>query len=154
MIGHRFKVTERCGPYSFEMLTGTLGDEQIYSVVLWDCCSSHQGSVIHCLRPSGFRELWHPDLCDSVRLSCLPLLQIQWDSRGCRWFTVLVYSTLPSARFQTTASAAAHCSHIGSTVLTNLVSEPDAEVPKVQTRECKERVANVTSILSTNDRRD
>ena len=31
-----------------EMLTGTLGDEQIYSVVLWDCCSSHQRSVIHC----------------------------------------------------------------------------------------------------------
>ena len=46
MTGYRLKLQERCGPGSFEMLTGILGDEQIYSVVLWDCCSSHQESVI------------------------------------------------------------------------------------------------------------
>ena len=48
MTGYRLKLQERCGCGDSEMLTGTLGDEQIYSVVLWDCCSSHQRSVIHC----------------------------------------------------------------------------------------------------------
>ena len=33
---------KRCGLGDSEMLTGILGGEQIYCVVLWDCCSSHQ----------------------------------------------------------------------------------------------------------------
>ena len=57
----QIKVTEKVCPDSFEMLTGILGGELISSVVLWDCCSSHQRSVI-AFDFLVFRELWHPAL--------------------------------------------------------------------------------------------
>ena len=58
------------------MLTGILGDELIWSVVLWDCCSSLQRVVI----PFWIilaREHWYPVLvCVCCVRRRLPLLQI------------------------------------------------------------------------------
>ena len=58
------------------MLTGILGDELIWSAVLWDCCSSLQRVV----RPFWIilvREHWYPALvCVCCVRRRLPLLQI------------------------------------------------------------------------------
>ena len=58
------------------MLTGILGDELIWSAVLWNCCSSLQRVV----RPFWIilvREHWYPALvCVCCVRRCLPLLQI------------------------------------------------------------------------------
>ena len=69
---------------------------------------------------------------------------------------ILVQSTLHPRVQNYQCAAAATCRHCVSTSeeVYKLVSELHAEVPKEQTRECKESLTNVTSVLSTNERRD